>query len=172
MSLLTDQEDFEDDEENTPLQRSKKKKIDGKEKKGGPSIPQSIPDNNQSANVNAGPIPNLVGAHLINGEWECDNSFQEMFFQNFLYDKENAVYPGALAYEHDVWMHNRCTGTCPTKNRVLFREAPQGMPQSVYEGKNLLFHFVTNSTANKLERFKAWMILSEFYYILMSCSGG
>ena len=35
-----------------------------------------IQDDNWSANVNAGPIPELMGACLINGEWEHDNSFQ------------------------------------------------------------------------------------------------
>ena len=156
MSPLTDWEDFEDDEEDTPPQWSKKKRIDGKGKKEGPSIPQSIQDDNWSTNVNAGSIPELVGARLINGEWECDNSFWGMLSQNFLYDKEeNTVYPGVLAYEHHIWMCNGCTGTCPTENQVWFWEAPQGMSQSVYKGKNLLFHFVTNSTADKLERFEA-----------------
>ena len=129
MSPPTDWEDFEEDEEDTPPRRSKKKRSDGKGKKGGPSIPQSVQDDNRSANVNAGPIPELVGAHLINGEWEHDNSFQGMLSQNFLYnEEENTVYPGALAYEHHVWMCDRCTGMRPAENRVWFQEAPRGMP--------------------------------------------
>ena len=117
MSLLMDWKDFEDDEEDTPPRWSKKKRINEKEKKRDSSIPQSIQDNNQSANVNAGPISELVGAHLINGEWEHDNSFWGMLSRNFLYDKEeNTVYSDALAYEHHVWMCDRHTRMRPAEN--------------------------------------------------------
>ena len=71
----------------------------------------------------------MVGARLINGEWECDNSFREMLSRNILYDEEgNTVYPGALAYEHHAWMRDGRTGMRPAENRAWFREAPRGMP--------------------------------------------
>ena len=58
------------------LETPKKKwKGKGKGKKGGPSIPGSVQDTNRSFNIQPGPVPALLGARFVNGEWEHDNSF-------------------------------------------------------------------------------------------------
>lgn len=52
-------------------------------KKGGPSVSGHVQNANRVANMTMGPIPALLGAHFIDGEWERDNSFWEMLPWNF-----------------------------------------------------------------------------------------
>ena len=50
---------------------------------------------NQSANIQQGRIPELVGVVQIDGNWERDNCFRGMLTQNlFYYAPKNAVFPG------------------------------------------------------------------------------
>ena len=140
-----------------------------KGKKGGPSVPGHIQDANRMANTTVGPIPALLGARFIDGTWERDNSFRGMLPRNFLYDAPtNTVYPGALAYEFYVWDHDGRNGPHPGHSRGWTEWAPRGFPRTVAECKNLMFKVVTNSSAPALDRFEAWLILSEFMYLSKS----
>jgi len=129
---------------------------DGKGKKGGPSVPQGMQDANSIANTSAGPIPELVGARFLNGEWERNNSFQGMLSRNYWYDAwDNAVYSGALAHEVFMWDQNGCVGPHPASTRKWIQWAPRGMPRSINECKILLHKATTNGAESKKERFEA-----------------
>jgi len=116
--------------------------------------------------MTVGPIPILLGARLIEGKWEQDNSFEGMLLRNFLYDASiNTVYPGALAYKFCIWNHDRHNGSHPEHTWGWIEWASRGIPHMVFKCKNLMFKVVTNPNANALDRFEAWMILSEFVYL-------
>jgi len=139
---------------------------DGKGKKGGPSVPQGVQDANSIVNTSAGPIPELVGARFLNGEWERDNSFWGMLSRNYWYDaQDNVVYPGALTHKVFVWDQNGRVGPHLAPTRKWIQWAPRGMPRSINECKNLLHKVITNGMESKKECFEAWLMLAEFYYI-------
>jgi len=154
--LVTPPSDKEDYLETPKVRKS------GKGKRGGPVVSQQQNNANQILNITPGPVPELVGAHLIEGRWERDNSFRGMLPWDFLYiEADNQVYPGALTYEYYIWDHDGHEGPNPAEAREWTFWAPQGMPRTIHEGKELL-KIVANLMANRLKRFEAWLILHHF----------
>ena len=110
--------DFEDDSDDA-LPREKGKK-------GGPSVPGHVQDANRLANTSVGAIPALLGACLIEGEWERDNSFRGMLSRNYLYvASENTVYPGAAAYEYYLWNRDGRSGPNPASSQEWLSASPR-----------------------------------------------
>ena len=116
--------------------------------------------------VTAEPVFELVGTCFHDGQCEQDNSFQGVLSWDFLYiESENSVYSCPLALKYVTWNHGGHNGTHPFEKWEWTQWVTQGMPQTISECRNLLW-VVTTTSIKRLERFKAWMILSEFLYVL------